>query len=93
MRKINLDGVANVKGFKFEISMKIDSAEIVNDKHECGNKEYDASKKEIKGFEIKISTEAEEAEINLKAFGKDIKEVVKEQIEKNTVSTTKAASK
>ena len=89
MRKANIKGIANVKGFKFEISLKMDSAEIVNDRHFCGNKDYDGSKKEIKGFEMKISTEAQEAEINIDGFAKEIKDAVKEQIEKNVVSTTK----
>lgn len=89
MRKANIKGIANVKGFKLEISLKMDSAEIVNDRHFCGNKDYDTSKKEVKGFEMKISTEAQEAEINIDGFAKEIKDVVKEQIEKNVVSTTK----
>lgn len=89
MRKANIKGIANVKGFKLEISLKMDSAEIVNDRHFIGNKDYDASKREIKGFEMKISTEAQEAEINIDGFAKEIKDAVKEQIEKNVVSTTK----
>lgn len=91
MRKANIKGITNVKGFKFEISLKMDSAEIVNDRHFCGNKDYDGSKKEIKDFNFEIAMEAEEAKLDIDMFAKDIKETIKEQIEKNTVSTTKAA--
>lgn len=91
MRKANIKGIANVKGFKFEVKVSIGSAEIVNDRHFCGNKDYDGSKKEIKDFNFEIAMEAEEAKLDIDMFAKDIKETIKEQIEKNTVSTTKAA--
>ena len=84
MRKINLDGKMTVKGFKMQLNIQIDSIETKSDRHFCGNKDYKDGSKNVKGFNFGIGLEAEEAEINLKAFGKDIKEQVEKAIEEET---------
>lgn len=86
MRKINLDGKMNVKGFKMQLNIQIDSCEINNNRHFCGNKDYKDGSKNVKGFNFGIGLEAEEVEINLKAFGKDIKEQVEKAIEEATTT-------
>lgn len=89
MRKANIKGIANVKGFEFELKIKIDSAEVKSNRHYCGNKDFKEGDKNIKGFDFEVAMKADSAEINIDGFAKEIKDVVKEQIEKNAVSTTK----
>lgn len=81
MRKANVKGLVNAKGFKFELKIKIDSFENKSNKHYDSNKDYRVDNKNIKGFNFDIACEADSAEINIDAFAKDIKEQVEKAIE------------
>lgn len=82
MRKANLKGITNVKGFKMQVNVQIDSCEINNDRHFIGNKDYDASKRTIKGFNFGIGMEADSAEINFDTLQEEIKEAFKQELKK-----------
>lgn len=82
MRNTKANAIANVKGFKMQVNVQIDSCEINNNRHFCGNKDFDQSKREIKGFNFGIGMEADSAEINFNALQEEIKEVFKQELKK-----------
>lgn len=82
MRKANMKTITNVKGFKMQVNVQIDSCEINNDRHFIGNKDYDASKRTIKGFNFGIEMEADSAEIDFNALQEEIKEAFKQELKK-----------
>lgn len=82
MKNLKANAIANVKGFKMQVNVQIDSCEINNDRHFIGNKDYDASKRTIKGFNFGIGMEADSAEINFNALQEEIKEAFKQELKK-----------
>lgn len=82
MKNLKANAIANVKGFKMQVNVQIDSCEINNDRHFIGNKDYDASKITIKGFNFGIGMEADSAEINFNALQEEIKEAFKQELKK-----------
>lgn len=83
MKNLKANAIANVKGFKMQVNVQIDSCEINNDRHFIGNKDYDASKRTIKGFNFGIGMEADSAEINFNALQEEIKEAFKQELKKS----------
>ncbi len=82
MKNLKANAIANVKGFKMQLNVQIDSCEVNNDRHFIGNKDYDASKRTIKGFNFGIGMEADSAEINFNALQEEIKEAFKQELKK-----------
>lgn len=82
MKNTNVKGLANVKGFKMSVKMSIDSCEINSNRHFIGNKDYDGSKRTIKGFDFEIAMEADAAEIELQGLHEEIKEALKQELKK-----------
>ena len=82
MKNLKANAIANVKGFKMQVNVQIDSCTINNDRHFCGNKDYDASKRVIKGFNFGIGMEADSGEINFNALQEEIKEAFKQELKK-----------
>ena len=82
MKNLKANAIANVKGFKMQVNVQIDSCEINNDRHFIGNKDYDASKRTIKGSNFGIGMEADSAEINFNALQEEIKEAFKQELKK-----------
>lgn len=80
MKNLKANAIANVKGFKMQVNVQIDSCTINNDRHFCGNKDYDASKRVIKGFNFGIGMEADSGEINFNTLQEEIKESLKTSI-------------
>lgn len=84
MKNLKANAISNVKGFKMQVNVQIDSCVINNDRHFIGNKDYDASKRTIKGFNFGIGMEADSAEINFNALQEEIKEAFKQELKKAT---------